>query len=90
MLEGKRTQDSIPTRGQGKKKRKKKVKKDILAAITFLMTGLLFYAVQTDSNVNELISTGMECEAPDMVTVGENVSEAAMDITFRAQVTKDS
>lgn len=61
-----------------------------MAAITFLMTGLLFYVVQTDSQVNELISTGIECEAPGTVTVGENISESAMDLTFQAEATRDS
>lgn len=66
------------------------MKKDLIAAITFIMTGLLFYVVQTDSKVHEVISTGIECEAAGTVVVGESLSEAAMEITFQAEVIKDS
>jgi len=72
------------------KERIKKVKKDILAAITFLMTGLIFYVVQTDSKVDELLSSGIECEAAGTVVVGENTSKAEMDLTFQDEGTRDS
>ena len=72
------------------KEREKKVKKDILAAITFLMTGLIFYVVQTDSKVDELLSSGIECEAAETVVVGENSSKAEMNLTFQDEGTRDS
>lgn len=72
------------------KERKKKVKKDILAAITFLMTGLIFYVVQTDSKVDELLSSGIECEAAETIVVRENTSKAEMDFTFQDEGTRDS
>ena len=71
-------------------KRNKKVKKDIFAALTLLMTGLIFYVVQTDSKVDELISNGTECEAAGTVMVGESISETAMDLTFQGEATRDS
>jgi hypothetical protein len=71
-------------------KRNKKVKKDIFAALTFLMTGLIFYVVQTDSKVDELISNGTECEAVGTVIAGESISETAMDLTFQGEATRDS
>ena len=70
--------------------RTRKVKKDIAAALTFLMTGLIFYVVQTDSKVDELISNGRECDATPTVMIGESTSETAMDITFKAEATRDS
>ena len=66
------------------------MKKDIVAALTFLMTGLIFYVVQTDSKVDELISNGTECEAAGTVMIGESISETAMDLTFQAEAKRDS
>ena len=66
------------------------MKKDIFAALTFLMTGLIFYVVQTDSKVDELISNGTECKAVGTVIAGESISETAMDLTFQGEATKDS
>ena len=61
-----------------------------MAAITFLMTGLIFYVVQTDSKVDELISNGVECEAVGTAEVGESIPETAMDLTFQDEGTRDS
>jgi hypothetical protein len=66
------------------------VKKDILAAITFLMTGLLFYMVQTDSKVNPLLSFEMECEAESTVVVSKNMPEAPSELIIQDEGTRDS
>jgi hypothetical protein len=66
------------------------VKKDILAAITFLMTGLLFYMVQTDSKVNQLLSFEMECEAASTVVVSKNMPEAPSEFIIQDEGTRDS
>ena len=47
------------------------MKKDIIAAITFLVTGILFFAVQTDGKTGELFSQRIECDMQEVVLVGE-------------------
>lgn len=73
-----------------KQGRDEKVKKDILAAITFFMTGLLFYVVQTDQKVNEQLSSGIDCEAAGQMVVGDFASQASVDITIQPEDTRDS
>ena len=58
--------------------------------IIFIITGLLFYAVQTDAKVNEFISSEMECDAAGAVVVSESISEAPSELTFQAEGIRDS
>lgn len=72
------------------REREKKVKKDIIAAITFIVTGLLFYAVQTDGKALELFSSGLECEMVTPVQVGETAPEIAPAEILELGITRDS
>lgn len=71
--------------------RDEKVKKDILAAITFLATGLLFYVVQTGSQADELFNRGVDCDAPETVWVKKAAPEVEPQITLDSnETTRDS
>jgi hypothetical protein len=67
------------------------VKKDILAAFTFILTGLLFYVVQADVKTNEILIPGMECEGMvGSVIVEQNSGDALPQITLENEGTRDS
>jgi hypothetical protein len=50
------------------------VKKDIIAAITFLATGLLFFVVQLQGTEQSGLSQDESCVMPETVLVGETPS----------------
>jgi hypothetical protein len=66
------------------------VKKDIFAALTFIMVGLLFYMVQSDSKMDQLLSSGMECEAESAAVVSESTPETPSEFTLQDEGTRDS
>jgi len=75
---------------QGEKGKGRDVKKDILAAITFLATGLLFYVVQTDVKADARFSPGVGCDAAERVLVEKSMPEPEIPVVFDEGVPKDS
>ena len=61
---------------KGKRERDEKVKKDILAAITFLATGLLFYVVHDGGRAHEQASPSVGCGAAETVYVEQSTIRA--------------
>lgn len=71
--------------------RDENVKKDILAAVTFLATGLLFYVVQTENQADELFNRGVDCDAAETVWVKEAAPNLEPQITLDSSgLTRDS
>jgi hypothetical protein len=67
------------------------VKKDILAAITFLATGLLFYVIQTGGQPDEYFTSSVGCDAAETVWVKKAAPEATPPITLDSSgQTRDS
>lgn len=66
------------------------MKKDILAAITFLTTGLLFYLVQADGAPRTTLSSGDECGVVETIAVEEGVPEGTGEDFFKIPRTRDS
>jgi len=66
------------------------VKKDILAAITFLATGLLFYAIQTGSRADDRFTYGPKCDSAETVLVETAAPDAEPSIILDGGVTRDS
>jgi hypothetical protein len=66
------------------------VKKDIIAALTFLLTGLLFYVVQTETKAGAFLSSGTECEAQGVVVVGEKAPDTPPENILQSEGTRDS
>ena len=66
------------------------LKKDILAALTFVLTGLLFYVVQSDSRMERFISSEVECDAAGAVLVSEKAPESLSEFTLTDEGTRDS
>ncbi len=66
------------------------MKRDIIAAITFLVTGLLFYAVQSDEKPRELFASGLSCEILDPVQVGETLSDMDHQVILESGHRRDS
>jgi hypothetical protein len=73
------------------RERDENVKKDILAAITFLATGLLFYVTRTDTRADECFTSSMGCDAAETVWVEKAAPEHASPITLDSSgLTRDS
>jgi hypothetical protein len=73
------------------REREENVKKDILAAITFLATGLLFYVTRTDTRADEYFSSSMGCDAAETVWVKKAAPVHAPPITLDSSgLTRDS
>ena len=66
------------------------MKKDILAAIIFLTTGLLFYAVQTAGKADALRSSGGGCDAAETVAVTKAKSESEKALNLKDWTTRAS
>ena len=67
------------------------MKKDILAAITFIATGLLFYVIQTGGRADEFFPSGVGCDTAETVWVEEAAPEGEPQITLDSSgLTKDS
>ena len=66
------------------------MKKDIIAAITFLVTGILIFAVRSDGRTGELFSQGSECDMHGAVLVGETTPDAETSVILDARITRDS
>ncbi len=66
------------------------MKKDLLAALTFLITGLLFYVVGADSQVHQLHQQTLDCNAAETLAIGEIVPASQSDLTFPDTRTHDS
>lgn len=67
------------------------MKRDLLAAFTFILTGILFYSVGPDADAKDRGSPLVECgEARMIITVGEAGSEAPSEVSFLGQGTLDS
>jgi hypothetical protein len=75
---------------EGIRKRDENVKKDILAAITFLATGLLFYVIQADGKADEHFSSAVGCDAAETVFVGQTAPEKEVPVILDSGVTRDS
>jgi hypothetical protein len=56
------------------------VKKDILAAITFLATGLLFYVVHDEGKAREHAAPSMGCDAAETVYVEQSTVKASSEL----------
>jgi hypothetical protein len=67
-----------------------KVKKDILAAITFIATGLLFYVVQNDHPAQRMLPPQGGCGAAETVLVKQAAPKAELPILLDGGITKDS
>ena len=67
------------------------MKKDILAAITFLATGFLFYVTQTGGQSDEYFTSSVGCDAPETVWVNKAAPEAPPPVTLDSSgQTRDS
>ena len=66
------------------------MKKDIIAAITFLVTAVLFYAVQSDGKAGELFSQGSECEMHGAVLVKGTAPKADSPLILDSRIIRDS
>ena len=71
-------------------RRDESVKKDILAAITFLTTGLLFYLAQVDGAPQQGPSTGDECRVMGTIAVEKSAPEKPGELHFKHPGTLDS
>ncbi len=56
------------------------MKKDILAAITFLATGLLFYVVHDEGRAREHASPSLGCGAAETVYVEQSTVKANREL----------
>jgi hypothetical protein len=75
---------------EGNRERDEKVKKDILAAITFLATGLLFYVVHADGKADKHLSSGIDCGAAETVSLEQSAPQGDLPIVFDGGVSRDS
>ena len=66
------------------------MKKDILAAVTFLTAALVFYAVQTDGKTDQHFSSGFGCEAAETAIVEKTAPEVQVPVFLDDEVTRDS
>ena len=66
------------------------MKKDILAAITFIATGLLFYVIQTGQPSDEFFSSGATCDGAETVWVEKAPPDAEPTVILEDGVTRDS
>jgi len=66
------------------------VKKDILAAITFLATAILFYVIHADGKVDERFSSGVGCDVPEKVLVEQTAPERELPVVLGGGVIRDS
>ena len=66
------------------------MKKDILAALTFLVTGLLFYVVQTGETGEGLQSMRDGCPTAEAVMVKQAPAEAPAVLILKKGSTRDS
>jgi hypothetical protein len=64
-------------RPRKKRERIVNVKRDIVAAIIFLTTGLLFYLVQSGRVLDEGLSTFEGCASANAVAIGEADTDTA-------------
>ena len=71
-------------------RRDQSVKKDILAAITFLTTGLLFYLAQVDGIPRQGPSAGDECKVMGTIAVEKGAPETSAELHFNHPGTRDS
>lgn len=62
--------------------RKKIVKRDVVAAITFLMTGLLFYLARVEGPTKNELSSESGCGNPEAVMVGDSSIQAPVDLVI--------
>lgn len=59
------------------------MKRDLLAAFTFILSGVLFYAIGHGAEVRNLDSTGPDCgESLTIMVVDEAGAEATAEISF--------
>jgi len=66
------------------------VKKDILAAITFLTTGLLFYLVQVEGAPQQGPSAGDECRVMETIAVEKGAPQLPAELHFNHPGALDS
>jgi len=67
------------------------VKRDLLAAFTFIISGILFYSIGSAAEVTDLGSTGVDCGASHVImVVGEQGPEAPADVPLWDEGSLDS
>ena len=66
------------------------MKKDILAALTFLATGILFNVAQTEGAGNALSSSNWGCPVTETVVVNKAAPEAPAHFDLKDGGTRDS
>ncbi|MFO8173664.1 MAG: hypothetical protein R6T96_05220 [Longimicrobiales bacterium] len=68
------------------------MKRDLLAAFTFILTGILFYSVGSDADGMDRGSPLVECGEGQMViiTASGTGSEAPKEVSFLDEGTRDS
>lgn len=66
------------------------MKRDILATITFLTTGLLFYLVQTDGRADARATPEFGCDAAETVWVENTISETESPVLLDEGTLRDS
>ena len=67
-----------------------RVKKDVLAAITFLATGLLFFVAEAGEASDGLFSTGVDCEVAETVVAKDNAPKVPEDLELSHPAIRDS
>lgn len=67
------------------------MKKDVLAAITFLVTGLLFFTAQIGDTVRERPSSSFgDCSAPETMWVEATEPQPEAPVLLETPKTRDS
>jgi hypothetical protein len=66
------------------------VKKDILALLTFLATGLLIYLAQTRATPEAIFSSGESAEVVEAVMMEEKAQESPGDTLIELPKIRDS
>ena len=66
------------------------MKKDIWAAITFLVTGLLFYLAQVGDTPTKAFSPDEECGVTETVVVEQSPPEASQSLFLTDPRSRDS
>ena len=72
------------------RRRDEEVKKDILATIVFLTTGLLFYMAQVDGAPEKALSSADESGVVETIVVEKAASEGTAEVYFKHPRTRDS
>jgi hypothetical protein len=67
-----------------------RVKKDVLAFLTFLTTAVLFYLVQVEGNVREAVTPHEECGAVETGWVTESTPVSMEEVLLENGKTRDS